>query len=175
MSIFWFLSQGQQSGEEGSSSSDSSSSSSSSGSSSSSSAASSGGSDSTDPCDCTVTVTLIAECGVELSGGIAYSIGTQEVNASIEDPCDCVPDNGLRINGFIPPTTVGDGEPIVVTIIPRPTCEICSQEIYCLPGMKMAFSNNVFIKRRGTALVLNRKAIVQRINQKLARLRRSRS
>jgi hypothetical protein len=53
-------------------------------------------------------------CGIEITAGLAFSIGTQLINYTIADPCGCV--QSVNINGQVPPTLVHDGEAVYVTL-----------------------------------------------------------
>lgn len=91
-------------------------------------------------CDCTVTVTLTAlggaGCGIEFSGGTAYSVGDQNVGAEVSDGCDIV--NSVLINGGTAPVFVNDGDSISVSLTMKNNGYICeSQDPTCVQSMFM--------------------------------------
>lgn len=81
--------------------------------------------------ECLFSVYLVPECSIEVTGGVAYSIGDQCLSASISDnTCDCMPNgtDDVRINGSPPPVCVNDGDTISVSIVPSPQCELLGSE-----------------------------------------------
>lgn len=71
--------------------------------------------------DCEVDVNLVGECGLELSDGIIYSIGTQIVSvSSFTDDCECV--LSILVNGFSVPYSATDGEVLTVTLLLNDGC-----------------------------------------------------
>lgn len=76
------------------------------------------------PCDdgCLFSVYLLYDCAIEVSEGLAYSIGDQYLNVMIVgDTCGCLrPPAALLINGKEPPVYVSDGDLINVWIFNAP-------------------------------------------------------
>ncbi len=62
-------------------------------------------------------------CGIELAGGVAYSIGDQNVGAEYTDGCNIV--NTVLINGGPAPAAVTDGQAIGVTFTTKNNGYIC--------------------------------------------------
>lgn len=108
---------------------------------SSSSAPSSSSSSSCCYCDCTVTVALVPQggtgCGIEFTGGTAYSIGGQNVGVNVTDGCDIV--NSVLINGETAPAFVNDGEAISVSLTMKNGGYVCeTHPPSCVQSMFMA-------------------------------------
>jgi hypothetical protein len=97
---------------------------------------------------CSAEVTLSGDgCGLELSAGMIYSIGSQTVSVGINDPCGCIT---VTINGSPPPVAVGDGELIdaefdyscEITEIDGPTCQnVIPLNAFMLEEGKIGFSH----------------------------------
>lgn len=82
---------------------------------------------------CVVSVTLTGECGLELSGSTTYSIGTQMVDAVVDDPCGCV--DSVTINGAPPPVEVADGDEVSVSLELFPECYATGMSPACVLAM----------------------------------------
>ncbi len=76
------------------------------------------------PCSCTITVTLVPECGVEFLSGVAYAIGTQTIATSLDDPCGII--GGVTVNGVSNSAVVADGGAISIGVNPMSPGRICT-------------------------------------------------
>lgn len=61
-------------------------------------------------------------CGIELTDGVAYSIGTQQIGVGYSSDCFSV----VLVNGNVPPVIVNDGDIIELSFIPNVSCSIAS-------------------------------------------------
>lgn len=79
--------------------------------------------------DTVVSVTLVSlggtGCGIEVTNGIAYSIGSQLIGATFSDPNGSIA--GVYINGILAPALVSDGDVINVTVTPAGVYTNCGQ------------------------------------------------
>lgn len=93
-------------------------------------------------------------CGIEVSGGIAYSIGCQHINyTSLVDNCNCI--ISVLINDQVPPVYLQDGEIINVSLEINPDCVLCAQSIICDCGASYTLvrkNNKLFIRLSGNLI-----------------------
>lgn len=93
------------------------------------------------------SVTLSPECAVEVTGGAAYSVGSQWVNVAISgDTRECLPGGSadVLVNGLPPPVFVNDGEGISVSI--NSECPCFSEGPIC--GVSTPFLSKKQILKR---------------------------
>ncbi len=77
-------------------------------------------------CECQISVIVSGPCGLELSGGIVYSIGDQSLSVSAEDGCGCL--TGVTVNGQSSSYVGEDGEPVTVEIEISDDCMLIGLE-----------------------------------------------
>lgn len=106
--------------------------------------------------NCSAELRLIAlggcGCGIEVTNGIAYSVGCQYINyTSLIDECNCI--ENILINNQTPPVYLSDGERITVELELNNNCTLCSQRIFCdCSGTAFTFirkNNKLFIRLGG--------------------------
>ena len=106
-------------------------------------------------CNCTATIDLTTQCGIEINNGIAYSIGTQTINYNLTDECSCI--KTVLINNQTPPVCVNDGEIININIETN-NCRICNMiGPYCFQTM---------FKIKKGRLFINKKYLIQKIKKR---------
>jgi hypothetical protein len=116
--------------------------------------------------NCTVTIVLVAQggtgCGIEVTGGVAYSIGGQNISYTATDACGVI--STVTINGGTPPVFVADGATITVGLTVVGAAEICSTDtVTCPMAMGMLFkpkNNNGKL-----SIVVNRELLIKKINK----------
>jgi hypothetical protein len=77
--------------------------------------------------NCSADITLTGPCGLELSGGVVYSIGTQTVSVSnFSDDCECLMQ--IYINELPVPYDAYDGEALSITVSLNDDCHYSGQD-----------------------------------------------
>jgi hypothetical protein len=91
-------------------------------------------------------------CGIEVSNGIVYSIGTQYITFTSSSQCL----NNVLINGLEPPVLVNDGEQITIEPIIDSSCNLISVTNPTCATQQMFFLRNINGKK---TLFVRKKAL----------------
>ncbi len=101
-------------------------------------------------------------CGLEVTDGIIYSIGTQFISYTSEDPCL----GEVTINGETPPVLVEDGDIVSVEIDIKDSCCLVDIEGPICEEFVPAFAIR---KINGKSVLYVKKSVLRKLRRKILR------